>query len=236
MILFDNSPQQSEEWLQARRGAITGSKAKDACDKLKSGAPSALCLAYAMDKARERLGGTPAPVFQNAAMRIGNVEEPEARKRYEFDTGYLVHEVGFAHTEDRKFGCSVDGLIGQDGVWECKTMVSSQTLFKAMVDGDISEYRHQCLFSMWLLNRKWVDLTLWCPDLKAMHIVRIDRNEDEIQRLEDDLMVFERLVSKYEAALRTAIGPDAPPWELTPQEVEAAPARPTILLPENIFA
>jgi exodeoxyribonuclease (lambda-induced) len=214
MIQFDESPQGSEAWLAARRGAITGSRAKDTRAFKKNGESTSERLAYAMDKARERLGGMAAPVFQNAAMRIGTTEEPEARKRYEFDTGYLVREVGFAYTEDHKFGCSVDGLIGDDGVWECKTMVSSNTLFKAMVDGDISDYRDQCLFAMWLLNRKWVDLTLWCPDLQALHVIRIQRDEDEIQKLEDDLVTFERLVSGYESALRAKLSPPAdPPWQ-----------------------
>ena len=34
---------------------------------------------------------------------------------------------------------------------------------------------------MWLLGRKWCDLTLWCPDLQLMHTVRIHRNDDAIE-------------------------------------------------------
>lgn len=223
-MIFDTSPQGSPEWLAMRRGIITASRFKDARDRLKSGAPSKACLAYAMDVARERCGGAAAPVFVNAAMRTGTEQEPIARMRYEAETGELLEEVGFAYTEDRKFGVSVDSLIGDDGVWECKTMVSSDTLFTAMVDGDITSYIDQCNGALWLLGRKWVDLTLWCPDLQLMHTIRINRNDDAIEALESDLMDFERMVTKYEAALRAKLAPaSTPPWT-EPTAPAAAPA------------
>ncbi len=201
-IVWNNAEQGSDEWLQARKGAITGSRARDTRDKLKSGAPSKAALAYAMDTARERCGGQPAPVFVNAAMRTGTEQEPFARMAYEERTGAIVEEVGFAHTDDGRFGCSVDGLIGADGVWEGKTMVSSDALFTSLVDGDVSAYRDQCNFALWLLGRKWVDLTLWCADLELLHIIRIQRDDDEIERLESDLIAFDRLVTQYEDKLR----------------------------------
>lgn len=119
---------------------------------------------------------------------------------------------------------------------EVKTMVSSQTLFKAMVDGDISEYRDQCVFAMWMLRLDWVDLCLWAPDLpNPLLVIRINRDEDEIQRLEDDMLAFDKLVSEYEAKLRKRLalpagtfGPAddlaAPPWT-EPAAPAAAPAR-----------
>jgi exodeoxyribonuclease (lambda-induced) len=165
-----------------------------------------------MDVARERVGGTVPPLYQNAAMRTGTEQEPIARMRYEAETGELLEEVGFAYTEDRKFGVSVDSLIGLDGVWECKTLVSSDTLFTAMVDGDITGYIDQCNGAMWLLGRKWCDLTLWCPDLQLMHTIRIERDDNAIEDLEADLMAFERMVTQYEAALRAKLAPATAPW------------------------
>lgn len=205
------SPQGSPEWLEARKGVVTASRFKDCRDKLKSGAPSKACLNYAMDVARERCGGMAMPVFANAAMRLGSEQEAIARMEYEIVTGSIVEEVGFIATDDRKFGASVDGRIGERGLWECKTMVSSDTLFTALVDGDISAYKDQCLGALWLLRCEWIDLHLWCYDLPHLsRIVRIDRDEEEIQRLEDDLMAFERLVAGYEAKLRKPTAPAAP--------------------------
>lgn len=199
--------QGSEEWLMARRGVVTGSRFKDCRDKLKSGQPSKACLEYARDVARERIGGKAPAKFQNAAMRTGVEQEPVARAMYEAQTGYMVDEVGFYLSDDDLFGLSPDGTIDEDGVLEIKTMVSSETLFTAVVDGDISAYRDQCLGYLWLLGRQWVDLVLWAPDLEAagrkgLHIVRIERNENDIEKLEADLMAFAVLVQDNEEKLR----------------------------------
>ena len=197
--------QGSEEWLTARRGKITGSRFKDARDKLKGGQPSKACLAYAMDVARERVGGSAPARFQNAAMRTGTEQEPFARAMYEARTGHMVDEAGFYLSDDAVFGLSPDGLIDDDGVLEIKTMVSSDTLFTAVADGDVSAYMDQCLGYQWLLGRPWVDLVLWCPDLGHMVIKRIHRDEDAIEALEADLMAFAGLVNEYETALRVAL-------------------------------
>lgn len=197
--------QGSEEWLTARRGKITGSRFKDARDKLKGGQPSKACLGYAMDVARERIGGSAPSKFQNAAMRTGTEQEPFARAMYEARTGHMVDEAGFYLSDDAVFGLSPDGLIDDDGVLEIKTMVSSDTLFTAVADGDVSAYMDQCHGYLWLLGRKWVDLVLWVPDLSHMAIHRIDRDEDYIEAMETDLMAFARLVTQYENTLRAAI-------------------------------
>lgn len=205
MISFSDHQQGTPEWIAERRGIVTGSRFKDAKEKLKGGQPSKACLAYAMDLARERVGGAAPSKFQNSAMRMGTEEEPRARMAYERRTGNLVNEVGFFYTEDRLFGGSVDGLIDDDGVLEVKTMVSSDTLFTAVADGDVSAYMDQCLGYLWLLGRQWVDLVLWAPDLNHMVVHRITRNEDAIEALESDLMDFARLVAKYETTLRAAL-------------------------------
>jgi exodeoxyribonuclease (lambda-induced) len=206
-MIHHTHPQQSPEWYAARKAVVTGSRFKDARDRLKNGNPSSKCTGYAMDTARERVGGTVPPVFQNAAMRTGQVQEPEARIAYEALTGNLVQEVGFITTDDGLFGLSPDGLIDDDGVIEIKTMVSSATLFQAVADGDISEYIDQCNGYLWLLGRQWVDLVLWCPDLEPlglqMTIHHITRDEAAIEALEADLMAFSKLVAEFEHKLRS---------------------------------
>lgn len=247
---FLNLEQGSPEWLQARRGCVTGSRFKDARDRssglndqqtayvalIRSGKPAAECCTltgykkpptgeavltaieqgigkewgakatrYARDLARERLGGESPGVFQNNAMRTGTEQEPHARAKYEAKTGAMVEEVGFYVAEDGRCGLSPDGLIDGDGVLEIKTMVSSDTLFSALVEGDISEYRDQCLGYLWLLGRQYVDLVLWVHDLQHMAIHRITRNEEDIEALEADLVDFLRLVDEQETKLRAAL-------------------------------
>lgn len=138
MPYLNNLEQGSEEWLKARRGLITGSRFKDARDKLKNGSPSKACLSYAYDLARERCGGVAPSKFQNSAMRTGTEQEPHARAMYEARTGYMVEEVGFFSTDDARFGLSPDGLIDDDGVLEVKTLVASETLFTVVAEHDYS--------------------------------------------------------------------------------------------------
>lgn len=227
-IIWNDEPQGSEGWLQARKGAITGSRAKDARDRLKGGGPGAKMLTYAMDCAREREGGQPLANGQNTAMRIGQEQEPIARMKYEARTGELVEEVGFAHTHDGKFGCSLDGLVAPKGAVEIKTMVGSTSLFNALVDGDISDYRDQCLMAMWLLNLDWVDLILWCPDLNLLRVIRVRRDEAEIELFEHDMVAFDKLVESYRVKLRAAIAScrevDGDDW--TDEDPDAATAEP----------
>lgn len=212
MIAWSYAPQGTDEWLAARRGRITGSQFRVTRDRLKNGEYTSKAKLYAMDTARERVGGKAADVYVNVAMRFGTEQEPLARVAYEDKTGHLVEEVGFAYTTDGKFGVSVDGLVDSDGMVEIKTMVSSDTLFKALVDADHSEYIDQINGAMWLLGRKWCDLILWAPDLPAgqLTVVRINRKESDIEALEDDLVKFERMVSDYESKLRRALMPTSP--------------------------
>ena len=209
-IIHHQHEQGSEAWLDSRRGCITGSNFRTAREKLKTWQPSKAAMDYARDLARERLGGKAPAKFQNAAMRTGTEQEPLARMAYERRTGNLVEEVGFFTTEDGLFGLSPDGLIDDDGVLEIKTMVSSDTLFTAVADGDLSAYMDQCLGYLWLLGRQWVDLVLWVPDLNYMAIHRITRDENAIEALEADLLAFAELVRKYEAKLRAALAAKAP--------------------------
>jgi len=218
-ITFNDAPQGSPEWLQARKGRCTGSKFKNARDYKQltkaqekegrtRGDPSAKMILYAQDVARERMGGNASPVLVTKSMNFGTEQEPIARSAYETMTGYLVQEAGFAATDCGMFGLSVDGLVDDDGVIEIKTMVGSDNLFTCVIEEDYSEYMDQCLGYLLFLDRQWVDLCLWAPDLEdaglGLTIVRINRSEHEadIAALKKDLDTFAAMVRKFESQLR----------------------------------
>lgn len=207
MIVYTD-PQGTDAWIEARRGVITGSRCRDARDKLKSGQPSKASTLYAMDTARERCGGRVLPTYANAAMRMGTEQEPLARAAYDTETGRVAIEAGFITTDDGRFGVSVDGLVDTHGMVEIKTMVSSDTLFTAVVQRDLSAYIDQINMALWLLGRKWCDLILWAPDLEAIGrhitIIRIDRDDNAIDALESDLLAFDRVVEGYRKQLEQA--------------------------------
>lgn len=206
MKILTSFEQGSPEWKQARAGKVTASRAKDARDKLKSGAASGKQIAYACQVALERLSGQPADAtFENWQMREGHVQEPIARAAYERRTGNLVDEVGAFATDDDLFLYSPDGLIDGDGLLEVKTLFSPERIMTIVGNGDVSDFIDQCMFGLWLTGRQWIDLVVWVPSLEHLTIKRIDRDEDYIEAMETDLMAFSRLVTQYETTLRDAI-------------------------------
>ena len=206
MKMLNSFEQGTPEWKQARAGKVTASRAKDARDRLKSGAPSGKQIAYACQVALERVSGAPADMtFENWQMREGHVQEPIARAAYERRTGNLVDEVGAFATDDDLFLYSPDGLIDGDGLLEVKTLFSPERIMTIVGNGDVSDFIDQCMFGLWLTGRQWIDLVVWVPSLEHLTIKRIDRDEDYIEAMETDLMAFSRLVTQYETTLRTAI-------------------------------
>jgi exodeoxyribonuclease (lambda-induced) len=208
-----NVEQGSEAWLNLRVGKITASRYKDARDRLKPakgetvGKPSAKCCAYAAQVAVERIAGCQIEkVFENWQMREGKEQEPHARTAYDIETGHIVQEVGAITTDDDLYLYSPDGLIGDDGLLEVKTLLSADVICRVIGDGDLSAYMDQCLGGLWLTGRQWIDLVLWAPALapigRQLTIKRITRNEEAIEALESDLLDFARLVMENEAKLR----------------------------------
>ena len=206
MKMLNSFEQGSPEWKQARAGKVTASRAKDARDRLKSGAASGKQIAYACQVALERVSHQQADAtFENWQMREGHVQEPIARAAYERRTGNLVDEVGAFATDDDLFLYSPDGLIDGDGLLEVKTLFSPERIMTIVGNGDVSDFIDQCMFGLWLTGRQWIDLVVWVPSLEHLTIKRIDRDEDYIEAMETDLMAFSRLVTQYENTLRTAL-------------------------------
>ena len=112
--------QQTPEWFAQRAGKVTASRVADVMAKVKSGEAAGRAN-YRAQLVAERLTGTAAESYSNAAMQWGTDTEPYARMAYEAATGNLVLETGFVlHPEIGFSGASPDGLIGNDGLVEIK--------------------------------------------------------------------------------------------------------------------
>lgn len=206
MILID-CEQGAPEWLEARIGAVTASRCKDACDTLKNGQPSAKALGYAAQVAMERVAQVSCDdTFVNFAMRRGTELEPEARSAYEAHSGNIVQTAGIVFTDDRWFGYSTDGFVEDDGAIEIKCPLSPLVVVSMWRDKNLSEYMHQMQMGLWITGRKWIDFVMYDPRLarvgKSLFVQRVHRNEAFIERMEESLMRFRRTVDDFEAALR----------------------------------
>ena len=203
--------QGSPEWHAARAGVITASMFVVARAKLKSGAnkgqPTSAANDYAFRLAIERISGMPLDEgFETYAMRRGHDLEPAARHEHEVQSGHVVERAGFVLTEDRLFGASADGLIGDDGGSEYKCLISPERLRDVLINGDFSEFMDQVQGCMWITGRRWWDFCLYCPALapvgKELWFRRVERDDAYIDAMVFDLVDFEKLVTENETILR----------------------------------
>lgn len=194
-------------WHQSRCGAITASMFSVCRERLKSGANkgdfSAAAKKYAFKLAFERISGQlmEEDKFETFEMRRGRELEPEARLAHEEARGILVEQCGFALSEDGLFGCSVDGLIGDDIISEYKCFVSPTSLMPILLERDISDCMDQVQGGMWVTGRKGAHFVLYCPGLKKVNkhltIFDVPRDDNYIEHMERDLLAFNALVNQY---------------------------------------
>jgi hypothetical protein len=205
--------QGTPEWFDGRKGAITASMASECRKVLKSGVNkgdhSQAAKDYAFKLAVERISGQllDDPQFDPWQAKRGRELEPEARLAYEIKCGIMVEQTGLALTEDRLFGASVDGLVNDDGSIEIKCFLAPAKLAPILFEKDIGDCVDQIQMGLWITGRKWCDFVLYCPALKCigkdLTIIRIERDDNYITKLEADLLKFNELVTEYETKLRS---------------------------------
>ncbi|MCK5606523.1 YqaJ viral recombinase family protein [Candidatus Pacearchaeota archaeon] len=187
-IYIEDAEQGSKDWYALRAGLPSAS----CFDKLitSKGAPSKSAQKYLYQLAGERLLGYSPPSYQNNDMVRGQEVEAEARASYEFITDAEVKQVGFCFKDERRlYGCSPDGLIGDDGGLEIKCPILS-TAAEYLDKGKLpTTYVQQVQGSMLITGRAWWDFMSYYPGLRPL-IVRVERNENLIAALEVTLEVF----------------------------------------------
>lgn len=214
MIIHDVE-QGSEAWYQVRSGICSASNFEIARTILKSGPrkgqPGDEARKYAFRLAVEQISGQPLrdAKFESYAMRRGSELESEARRVYELRTGEMVKESGFATTDDKVFGASVDGLLDGDGGLEIKCFVEADKLRKILLDDDPSDVMAQMQGGMFVTERDHWDLALYCPFLEPakldMKIIRVWRDQEYITEMVKELRVFNEMVLDYKLRLRDSV-------------------------------
>lgn len=186
--------QGSPEWFAARCGKITASRVHDVIARTKSGY-AASRKNYEAQLIAERLTGTVANSYSNAAMQWGIDTEPQARAAYELRSGYDVLETGFTiHPRIENAGASPDGLIGEDGMVEIKcpnTATHLETLLGAKIP---AKYVTQMQWQMACEGRLWCDFVSFdprLPDHLQIFSSRVERDDNRIKELETEVIGFE---------------------------------------------
>lgn len=182
--------QRTEEWYQARLGKVTASKVAAVLAKK----DSATRADYLTDLVLERLTGKQQEFYTNEAMQWGTDTEPQARMAYEAESGNLVDELGFIdHPTIANFGCSPDGVIGEDGLIEIKCPNSKTHLSTLLSKKAPSKYIPQMQTQMDVMNRQWCDFVSFDPRLPEelqLFVVRVNRDDEYIAKLEEEVTAF----------------------------------------------
>lgn len=185
--------QGSPEWFQQRLGKVTASRVADVVAKTKSGY-SAGRANYMAQLIAERLTGTPAESYTNAAMQHGTETEPEARAAYEFYQGVTVAEVAFVpHPKIDQAGCSPDGLVDGGGLVEIKCPQTATHLETLLGQAVPSKYETQMQFQMACTGRDWCDFVSYdprMPENMRLFIKRVARDDKRIAELESEIAAF----------------------------------------------
>lgn len=200
------APQGSEEWLVERIPYVTASDVA----KVMAGGNGITRHNYMVKKLCEILSGKPLPGYKSKHMQDGNDREQSARDLYSLITDTPVSILGFAYLPDERLGASTDGLVEDNGLWECKNVIAPEQV--SFIDsGKIKpEYIKQMQTQMYVLEKEWCDFQSTCfgddeygylPEKYQVKIQRVYRDEDMILTIRKEVAFFwhdlDKLLAKF---------------------------------------
>jgi hypothetical protein len=176
-VYHDKIQQGSVEWYAARLGLMTASEMKHVLTPTLKLANNDKTKAHVYELLAQRISGYVEPIFESFDMLRGCEDEIEARllysKNYE-----PVTECGFITNDKWGFtlGFSPDGLVGDDGLIECKSRKQKyqvQTIVEwSAADKAPDEYMLQIQTGLLVSERKWCDFISYSGGL-PMTTIRV---------------------------------------------------------------
>ena len=195
MSNYKEVQQGTPEWILARLGCGTASRANDMC----AAETTAAYQNYLWELVAERETAQPTESYINADMQRGTEKEPIARAAYEAHTGTFVTQTGFwLHPEIPFFGASPDGLVG-DGLIEIKCPRTSTHLRYRHDNKPPTQYKRQMMCQLLWTGRKWVDFVSFddrVRESKRLFIVRFEPKQSEMDEMLEQIKKFLDRVAK----------------------------------------
>ncbi len=198
-MIFHDVRQASSEWFELRKGVPTASRFNMILTP-KTGQPSAQQTALINQLVGETLSLIPEEGIENATthpMRWGVRCEEEARRYLSLHLNEDITNGGFCLTDDKRFGSSPDGLIGQDGVIEIKCPQPETQVGYLLSEELPAEYRWQVQGHLLVTGRPYCLFVSYCPGLAPL-VVRVESNDDTKQLA----AALEEFHAKYQATLK----------------------------------
>jgi hypothetical protein len=200
MFKFIDIKQNTDEWLNLRVGKLTSSKLGVVMSNYGKafGEPA---KKYAVNIAIEQITGNRIinESYSNSHIERGHQQEPVARMLYEDDYFCDVSNGGFFDSDF--VGCSPDGLVGDEGLIEIKSVISSVQYANVKRQSIDPAYKWQCIGNLKFSGRDWIDFVSFCedfPDGKKLYVCRTykDQVADEFEMIDRRICEFRRLVDE----------------------------------------
>lgn len=208
--------QHDDAWYIARNGVLTASEFKLLITpKTFKTANNDKMRAHVFEIAAQRINGPRLDEiegkYQSYEMVRGHEEEELARDLYR-EHFADVEEVGFITSDNLGYtlGYSPDGIVGADGLIECKSRnpkFQVETLVRWVNEKEIpDDYKAQIHAAMLVSGRKWIDLLSYS---NGMHMIpmRVERDPVIEEALIEAATNFEKSVAEvvrtYKACTKT---------------------------------
>jgi len=205
--------QGSEEWHAARLGLLTASEMKLILTPTLKVANNDKTRAHVWEIAAQRLSRYVEPSYIGDDMLRGWEDEILARDLYS-KTYAPVTECGFVTNDKWGFtlGYSPDGLVGTDGLLECKSRRQKfqiQTIVEHYRDGSApDDFKLQVQTGLLVTERKWIDLVSYSGGL-PMIPMRIEADAEIQEAILEASAAFEakvaEVIADYGAALKAGL-------------------------------
>jgi len=142
--------------------------------------------------------------YSNPHMERGHEQEPVARALYE--DMYFVDVTNGGFFDCGNSGCSPDGLVGNDGIIEIKSVISSVHYANIKRGGIDPAYKWQIYFNLLKTERQWIDFVSYCADFpidKRLYVHRICKadSESEFSQIIDREAQFFKLVDEIKETI-----------------------------------
>lgn len=185
MKIITDCAQGSDSWLKLRLAKVTASEAGNLLTpqfKIRTGE---MPHTYLCRKVAEAYRGQVLPGFGgNWETEQGSINEMDARSWYSFTTDRDVRQVDFVESDCGRYGCSPDGLIGDESGLELKCVQPTNHV-KWLLDGTLpDEHAVQVHFSMFTCERpEWTFLSYQKKFPKLLLTIKRDESKCAIIEL-----------------------------------------------------
>jgi predicted phage-related endonuclease len=204
--------QGSAKWLEARCGMLTASEFDRIITPTLKIADNPKSRAHLWELAAQRISGYVEPCYISDAMLRGQEDEILAREDYAKHYA-PVRQCGFVTNSKWGFtlGCSPDGLVGDEGLIECKSRGQKfqvQTIVEHFENGIVpDDFILQVQGQLLITERKWCDLISRCGGLHQI-TMRVEADERIQDAIIDAAAKFESRINEVVATWHQALASD----------------------------